>query len=158
MRAHFLRSGLFVGEHMHMIRKDGQSVWTRVVANAVRDSDGRITGSRSIVELTDERSRKSHDLGEAALRFLKSAARQLDRLERGESGPAQASVEGALELTRRESDVLRLVARGATNADIADELQVAPSTVRFHVSNLLKELGVRNRVEAATYALRAGIV
>ena len=142
-----------------MIRKDGQSVWTRVVANAVRDSDGRITGSRSIVELTDERSRKSHDLGEAALRFLKSAARQLDRLERGESGPAQASVEGALELTRRESDVLRLVARGATNADIADELQVGPgSIVRFHVSNLLKELGVRNRVEAATYALRAGIV
>lgn len=153
----FHRTGSLVGEKMHMLRKDGQSVWMRLVANAIRDSEGRIIGSRSIVELIDERSRTLHELSESTLRFLQSAADRLDRLHRGESNYDQTQAEGAVDLTRRETEVLNLMSRGATNAAIAEQLLIAPSTVRFHVSNVLEKLGVRNRVEAAYYAFRAGL-
>jgi NarL family two-component system response regulator LiaR len=59
-------------------------------------------------------------------------------------------------LTERETAVLRLLARGSTNQQIAAELNVAPVTVRTHVSHILGKLGARNRVEAVLHALRSG--
>ncbi|MBK9714196.1 MAG: response regulator transcription factor [Kouleothrix sp.] len=57
---------------------------------------------------------------------------------------------GALaRLTERELDVLRLLAEGQTNAQIADRLAVQESTVKFHVQNIFQKLGVANRTEAA---------
>jgi DNA-binding CsgD family transcriptional regulator len=53
-------------------------------------------------------------------------------------------------LTRRELDVLRLMARGASNRAIARELVVSEGTVKFHVKNVLRKLGAANRVEATT--------
>ena len=61
-------------------------------------------------------------------------------------------------LTKREGAVLRLLARGATNVQIAQELKVAAVTVRTHVSHIIGKLGVRNRVEAVLNALRSGAV
>lgn len=61
-------------------------------------------------------------------------------------------------LTSREQDVLALLARGLSNRDIARELGIADITVRTHVSHVLAKLGVSNRVEAALYALRTGLV
>lgn len=61
-------------------------------------------------------------------------------------------------LTEREGAVLRLLARGATNLQIAQELKVAAVTVRTHVSHIIGKLGVRNRVEAVLNALRSGAV
>lgn len=55
-------------------------------------------------------------------------------------------------LTNRELEVLRLVARGLTNRDIADELVVAVRTVDSHVSNLFTKLGVTNRAAATAFA------
>jgi NarL family two-component system response regulator LiaR len=61
-------------------------------------------------------------------------------------------------LTDREISVLRLVAQGCSNQDIADELAIREATVRTHVSHILSKLGLSSRTQAALYALRAGLV
>lgn len=60
-------------------------------------------------------------------------------------------------LTERELEVLRLVAQGGSNRDIAEQLVVAEWTVRTHVSNILSKLHLASRTQAALYALRTGI-
>jgi DNA-binding NarL/FixJ family response regulator len=61
-------------------------------------------------------------------------------------------------LSDRELEVLRLLAIGRGNADIAGELFLSPATVKNHVAEVLNKLGVDNRVEAAVYAVRAELV
>jgi DNA-binding CsgD family transcriptional regulator len=63
-----------------------------------------------------------------------------------------------VDLTKRESEVLRLVIDGATNRQIAQALYISERTVGVHVSNLLRKLGVRNRTEAVTEVLHRGWV
>lgn len=60
--------------------------------------------------------------------------------------------------TRRETEVLRLVAAGKTNPEVAAELGVSRNTVKRHLDNLFAKLGLSTRTEAAAYALREGIV
>lgn len=60
-------------------------------------------------------------------------------------------------LTNREVEILRLVARGMSNQDIAASIHIAEATVRTHVSHILGKLSLSNRVEAALYALRQGL-
>jgi DNA-binding NarL/FixJ family response regulator len=60
-------------------------------------------------------------------------------------------------LTRREEEVLQLICQGLRNADVAQELHVAESTVEFHVSHVLSKLGARNRVEAVDRAVALGL-
>ncbi len=61
-------------------------------------------------------------------------------------------------LTEREMDVLRLVARGRSNKEIALELVIAEKTVKAHVGSILSKLGAASRTQAALIAMRAGIV
>ena len=61
------------------------------------------------------------------------------------------------ELTEREREVLRLVADGATNREIAAKLYISENTVGFHMKNILAKLHVKNRAQAAAYAIRAGL-
>lgn len=68
------------------------------------------------------------------------------------------STNGVDALTRREIEVLRLVAAGRSNPDIADALFVSVRTVRAHVGNILAKLGVTNRTEAATVAIHRRLV
>jgi DNA-binding NarL/FixJ family response regulator len=63
-----------------------------------------------------------------------------------------------LALSARETEILRLVAQGRDNTEIAQELYLSPSTVKNHVSSILEKLGVDSRVQAAVRAARAGIV
>jgi DNA-binding NarL/FixJ family response regulator len=62
------------------------------------------------------------------------------------------------DLTAREREILGLVSEGMTNAQIGRELWVTEQTVKFHLSNIYRKLGVSNRTEASRYALRHGLV
>jgi DNA-binding NarL/FixJ family response regulator len=61
-------------------------------------------------------------------------------------------------LTTREREVLRLIAEGRDNAAIASELVISQATVKTHVAHVLKKLGLDNRVQAAVFAVRHGLV
>ena len=62
------------------------------------------------------------------------------------------------ELSQRELEVLKLIASGRDNAMIAAELHISPKTVKNHISNILMKLQIENRIQAAVYAVRSGIV
>jgi DNA-binding CsgD family transcriptional regulator len=122
-----------------------------------------------------------HDAAEARLELARASAGEVPELAREEARAAQAAfrVLGAVrgmdaaaallrelgagtaagprghgELTARERDVLSLVSRGMTNAQIAQTLFISEKTAGHHVSRILSKLGVRNRAEAATHAAR----
>ncbi len=76
----------------------------------------------------------------------------------GTAGAAHAGHAAALDLTGREREVLVLVARGFTDAQIAEQLVISPHTVHRHVANIFARLGVSSRAAAATAAGRSGIV
>lgn len=80
-------------------------------------------------------------------KLLKSVANRMANEGKGEQS-----------LTERELLVLRLVASGASNQDIADKLTISINTVKSHLKNILDKLQLENRTQAATYALKHGLV
>jgi DNA-binding NarL/FixJ family response regulator len=84
---------------------------------------------------------------EPLVRNLLSRAREQDEVTRLRS-----------RLSRRESEVLALVARSADNQEIARTLAISPQTARTHVQNILTKLGVHSRLQAAAFAIRAGLM
>ncbi len=80
-------------------------------------------------------------------KLLKAVANRLADEEKGEQA-----------LTERELYVLRLVASGATNSEIADKLSISINTVKSHLKSILGKLQLENRTQAATYALKHGLV
>jgi DNA-binding NarL/FixJ family response regulator len=85
------------------------------------------------------------------------AAKVLQRVRASTTQPAIESTIRA-ELSDREIQVLKLIANGKDNAMIAAELHISPKTVKNHISNILMKLQIDNRIQAAVYAVRSGIV
>ncbi|MFF3430044.1 response regulator [Streptomyces sp. NPDC002602] len=72
--------------------------------------------------------------------------------------PRLSDPAGVAQLTERETEVLVLIAHGLTNAEIADRLVVAESTIKTHVSRILVKLGLRDRTQAAVFAYETRLV
>jgi DNA-binding NarL/FixJ family response regulator len=85
------------------------------------------------------------------------AAKVLQRLRAASTRPEIESTIRA-ELSDREIEVLKLIANGKDNATIAADLHISPKTVKNHISNILMKLQIENRIQAAVYAVRSGIV
>jgi DNA-binding NarL/FixJ family response regulator len=80
----------------------------------------------------------------------------LGRIRSSETAEGSDS-DGLDELSARELDVLRLIARGMENSEIAEALNISRRTAKNHVSNILAKLGLPSRVQAAVYAVRRGL-
>jgi DNA-binding NarL/FixJ family response regulator len=85
------------------------------------------------------------------------AAKVLQRVRATSTQPEIAN-QIRSELSDREIEVLKLIANGKDNAVIAAELHISPKTVKNHISNILMKLQIDNRIQAAVYAVRSGIV
>jgi len=113
----------------------------KVNATTSLDADGRLTGrALMFCDVTAERT--------VQVSLSTAATERLLDLT-GPKGAAEAK------LTPQESRVLRLVGEGLSNRQIAERMNVAPSTVRSHLKHLYAKLGIRSRSEAISYALRS---
>jgi len=82
------------------------------------------------------------------------AGKLMGQVARGQSQPSSLLTD---KLTEREADVVRLLAKGLSNAEIAGQLHLSEGTVRNHVSAILDKLGVSDRTQAAVIAIRHGL-
>jgi DNA-binding NarL/FixJ family response regulator len=139
---------------------------TRVLVLTISDQDadvmdailagacGYLMKDASIEELL--RGLRAASIGESLI-SPHIAAKVLQRVR---ASSTQPEIEKAIraELSEREIEVLKLIANGKDNAQIAAELHISPKTVKNHISNILMKLQIDNRIQAAVYAVRSGIV
>jgi DNA-binding NarL/FixJ family response regulator len=85
------------------------------------------------------------------------AGKVLERVRAATASPDAAEAIRS-ELSEREIEVLKLIANGKDNSQIAADLHISPKTVKNHISNILMKLQIENRIQAAVYAVRSGIV
>jgi DNA-binding NarL/FixJ family response regulator len=122
------------------------------VADALR------AGAAGFLLKTTEPAGLLHSIHECAAGATTLGPTVISRLvESFVMSPAPVAPPGLAELTERELDVLRSLAGGLSNAEIASELFLAETTVKTHVAHVLAKLGVRDRVQAVVLAHRAGI-
>ena len=139
---------------------------TRVLVLTISDQDGDVLDAivagacgyllkdSSIQELI--RGIEAAAVGEALI-SPHIAGKVLQRV-RAASPHSDLEKEIRAELSDREVEVLKLIANGKDNAEIAGELHISPKTVKNHISNILMKLQIENRIQAAVYAVRSGIV
>ena len=139
---------------------------TRVLVLTISDEDadvldailagasGYLLKDSSIQELLQ--GIRSAAVGEALI-SPHIASKVLQRIRATSTSPEIADTIRS-ELSDREIQVLKLIANGTDNAQIAAELHISPKTVKNHISNILMKLQIDNRIQAAVYAVRSGIV
>jgi DNA-binding NarL/FixJ family response regulator len=139
---------------------------TRVLVLTISDQDadvidailagacGYLLKDASIEELI--RGIRAASVGESLI-SPHIASKVLQRVRASSTEPGVAETIRS-ELSDREIEVLKLIANGKDNAQIAGELHISPKTVKNHISNILMKLQIENRIQAAVVAVRSGIV
>ena len=162
---------------------DGLEATRQILGDAGRAGDGATGGTRVLVVTTFDLDEYVYEalragasgflLKDASAQMLAEAVRVVAAGDAMLSPPVTRRLLGAFarqggsrpptrsqvdRLTERETEVLVLVARGRSNAEIAVELVVAEQTVKTHVSRILTKLGLRDRTQAAIFAYETGLV
>jgi len=134
----------------------GERRWGEVHAYPVRGVDKNIS---ALIVIVFETTASKH-----ALQQQRDYTELLEqRLSEKEGGPKKVSLESgegavSVKLSRRETDVLRLITEGYTNAQISELLDISANTVKSHVNGVFNKLGVNDRTQAAVLATRHHLV
>jgi two-component system, NarL family, response regulator LiaR len=141
----------------------------------LRDAVARVPSVKAVVvSESDDRSRIEAALSTGAAAYVLKRARPEDLatairqalsqtlyLASSEVGAKSASItkrSRSAQLTRREREILELVAEGKTNGQVAQQLSVTEQTVKFHLAHVFKKLNVTNRTQASRWALAHGLL
>ena len=127
---------------------------TRVIALTASVDEARLVGALRAGASGYVRKDAEPETLLAAIRAVVRGRTYIDRA----AEPLLAGGAGGSELTARETDVLRQLALGRSNREIAAALDIGDETVKTHVANLLAKLGVDNRAQAMVQALKRGLV
>ena len=144
---HILRGSPHIGIIMLTMFEDDESLFAAMRAGArgyvLKGADQAVL-LRAIRSIANGESLFSPEIARRMMHFFSSL-------------PPQMPAEIFPELTEREREILKLIAQGSTNADIADKLVISLKTVRNHVSNIFNKLQVADRTQAALRAREAGL-
>ena len=146
-------------ETLEALREAGLD--TRVIMLTVSDHDGDVVsalraGADGYLLKDMEPEDLLDHLRRAARGMLVISEELTTVLARALGRDTHGNGEARPELTGREREILRLIARGLSNKMIARQLEITEGTIKVHVKNLLKKLGMRSRVEAAVWAVGQG--
>lgn len=133
---------------------DGRTLWREARAYPIRDAQGRIRlVARISFDISHRKDRQARNHQQRAA--LHRSLEEINRLSLGDL-PFQAAL--VQPLTLRELEVLRLLAQGLTNPQIAAVLSRSPHTVKRHVDHIFAKLGLNDRAQAAVWAAHQGLV
>jgi PAS domain S-box-containing protein len=129
------------------VRRRDETVWVNVSTLVAEDEQsGRALTVHLARDVSDAKAR------EVLIRSAETLGRQLLQLAAPKSDPPIGP------LTRRQTEVLRLLAEGRSSAEIASYLRVSPRTLRTHIHHINRKLHARGRLEAVIYGLRRGLI
>lgn len=139
-----------LGAHDFVARSMDNDEFNARLASAIR------------IKQSFDRLRQQKGKLEALAKHVRAAVQHYEqpRAPEGNIGVDEADVAGEaiVRLTRRETEILQLLARGLSNEVISKQLYISPTTTRNHIQNILGKLGVHSKLEAVAYAVRAGYV
>lgn len=135
------------------ISEDEEDLRAALLAGA----NGYLLKSSDFDQLLTSLDRLAAGHAAASPEILTKLVQQL-RQDEAPAAPARRRGEARRELSEREREILALIAQGASNRQIAQQLYLSENTVRTHLAHILEKLGLENRVQAAAYALRHGLV
>lgn len=143
-------AGFEVGAHDYMAKPFDREELVARVAAAAR------------LKVSQDRLRHKNAKLEALAKHVRAAVQHYEQPS-GQGGGNYEEVEeesgkAMVRLTRRELEILQLLARGLNNDVISRQLYISPTTTRNHIQNILGKLGVHSKLEAVAYAVRAGYV
>jgi len=131
-------------------------VWREIRAYPIRSADGRVIGAIRIgFDITKRKLLEDH-----RTRHVEALERTLSGITEASAvrGPQSGASESLGDLSNREIQVLRLLAKGLSNSEIAGILNISPHTVKSHVVHIFRKLGVSSRTDAAVTALNLKLI